>query len=178
MTTAYEAVQREITTRVNELVAKSAGLSEADALSAVFKADPQLYRRYREASEEAPAPAPTRTRSTPALSPVEAEIEARTQTRLAKSAGLSQVEALREVFHEDPDLYQRYRQQAGRQGVTPTPSPEAPLPPWQPPDRDLFRYIPADVQRAVLKAALALEPTNARRGLQRVCERLTGLHDA
>jgi hypothetical protein len=172
MAANYAHIMQEIERRLAAVVAKHDDLSEADALSAVFKADPALYRTYREASAEATVGAPRRahTRAAPALSPVEAEIEARTAALLRKSSGLSQIDALAEVM-KDPALYAAYRQQ----GEAPTPSADVPLPPWQPPDRDLFRYIPGDVQRAVLKAALTLEPTNARRGLQRVCERLTAL---
>jgi hypothetical protein len=169
----YRQVMAEVERRVSGLVAKSADLSEADALGAVFKADPQLYARYREASAAEPPPPAPRTRTTPTLTPVEQEIETRTRQVLAKSAGLSQMDALAEVM-KDPELYARYRQQ----GETPTPSPEAPVPAWEPPDPSLTKFIPRDVQQAVVKAAAALSPGDYRRGLARVCERLTALHDA
>jgi hypothetical protein len=110
----YQEVMHEVTQRVKGLVQKDAHLTEAEALSAVFKADPGLYVKYSQASAEAPPPTvSTRTPATPTYplghTGAEAEAMQRAQALVAKSsARLSLADALSQVFKADPPLYQRY----------------------------------------------------------------------
>jgi hypothetical protein len=50
MATAYEQVVSEIEKRIGEVVRKGEAVTPRDAYSEVFKADPDLYRRYRQAA--------------------------------------------------------------------------------------------------------------------------------
>jgi hypothetical protein len=111
----YDTVVQVVQARVNSLVAKSAGLSEVDALAKVFREDPALYRQYREAAGRQPA---TREASAARIThtPTGAEAEAMTKAAalVSKSAELSLSAALTQVFHADPELYRRYSREAGR----------------------------------------------------------------
>src|SRR6266511_2643700 len=115
----YQEVMREVEQRVHALVAKQAGLSEAEALSRVFKEDPQLYRHYTEASAHQPPPSPPPPRPAPAASGANAEAMQRAQALVAKSSGLSLSDALSQVFKADPSLYRRY---IAKQDGTPAPT--------------------------------------------------------
>jgi hypothetical protein len=57
----YTDVLHEVSKRVDALVAKSAHLSEADALARVFRDDPGLYRAYLRESHGDPSPRPEAT---------------------------------------------------------------------------------------------------------------------
>ena len=104
----YDEVMQEVNARVNALVQKGAGLSQADAISAVFKADLALYERYRRAKPAAPTAS---ARPQPQPRGAEAEVLAKADTLMAKTAGLSQRDAIARVLHADPALYSRYRKQ-------------------------------------------------------------------
>jgi hypothetical protein len=148
----YDTVLQAVQTRVNALVAKSAGLSEADAVAKVFRDDPALYTAYREAAGRQPArrdAAPARRTSTP--SGAEAEALTKATALVAKRADLSITDALMQVFRDDGTLYERYRKDAGQVQaaeleVTETRTPPHPL---------------ADDLLALAKAFRPQDPTGA-----------------
>jgi hypothetical protein len=119
---SYDTVLQAVQTRVNALVQKGAGLSEAEAVAKVFRDDPDLYRQYREAAGRQPArsraDAPARLIPTP--TGAEAEAMRKAETLVAKRADLSITDALTQVFRDDGTLYERYREQSTRKGEAPS----------------------------------------------------------
>jgi hypothetical protein len=106
---SYESVMAEVDREVAQAVQKDAGLTPDEALHRVFKDQPELYRRYKQASA---ATSSTREAATSRPSPpprgAEAEALRRAEALVAKSADLSPTDALARVFKKDSALYQRY----------------------------------------------------------------------
>jgi hypothetical protein len=102
----YEDVMQEVEKRASALVQKGAGLSRADALSTVFRQDPQLYHRYREAAQDERLPAWVEKRAVDTDTSPGALVLTSAQTLCPEDPmgrGMVLVQKMQ------PELWQRYR---------------------------------------------------------------------
>jgi hypothetical protein len=106
-TVTYDELMAEVEQRAGTLIQKGVARSQADAILAVFRADPALYERYRAAAntDERP-PAWVEKRAEPTDDSPGAQV-----VRLAKSLAPEDPmgRGVRLVREQQPELWRRYR---------------------------------------------------------------------
>ncbi len=106
---ALEAIEDLIKREAEALREKDPSLSEGDALAKVFRNREALYQGYAELHRRNKAWPRVEKRAELSLGPVAKELLEKKERLVQKSGGkLSEGEAYRKVFEDNPDLYWRY----------------------------------------------------------------------